>query len=233
MWFHSKFVVLTLMGKQIKWGPQSRTDNETGWTQAIRMHGFSTLLALGWILGISSANPAVSIWLWPVAVALLLSIPLAVYSSRATLGRTFRRWRLFVIPEELAPPQVIKNLHAALARRQPQERKLQGFLRAAIDPEANAVHVGLLRRKELKSPQARARNKSLREKALQEGLASLTPAERAYLLKDAESLATLHRNVWQTQDRDVVAEAQAAKLADPVLYSADRRSDAEPQWETV
>jgi membrane glycosyltransferase len=222
MWFHSKFVVLTLMGKQIKWGPQSRTDNETGWTQAIRMHGFSTLLALGWILGISSANPAVSIWLWPVAVALLLSIPLAVYSSRATLGRAFRRWRLFVIPEELAPPQVVKNLHAGLARRQRQERKLQGFVRAAIDPETNAVHAGLLRRKELKSPQARARNKSLREKALQEGLASLTPAERAYLLKDAESLATLHRGVWQTQDCDVVAGRRTGKPADQVIYSADR-----------
>jgi membrane glycosyltransferase len=55
MWFHSKFVVLTLMGKQIKWGPQSRTDNETGWMEAIRMHGFSTLLALGWIIRVGSS----------------------------------------------------------------------------------------------------------------------------------------------------------------------------------
>jgi membrane glycosyltransferase len=233
MWFHSKFVVITLMGKQIKWGPQSRTDNETGWTQAIRMHGFSTLLALGWIVGMSSVNPAVSVWLLPVAVALLLSIPLAVYSSRAALGRALGRWRLFLIPEEITPPKVINDLRAGLARRQRQKWEPEGFVRAAIDPDTNALHVGLLRGKSPRSPQARARNRSLQGKALQEGLASLTPAERAYLLNDAESLVTLHRDVWQMQDRDFVTGPRSGKLADHVVYAADRPSDAEPRWQTV
>ena len=87
MWFHSKFVFLTLMGRQIKWGPQCRTSNETGWIEAVRLHGISTLLALGWIGGMSWVNPRVSVWLLPVASALILSIPLSVFSSRASLGR--------------------------------------------------------------------------------------------------------------------------------------------------
>jgi hypothetical protein len=103
----------------------------------------------------------------------------------------------------------------------------------AIDPDANAVHVGLLRGKAPKSPQARARNKSLLEKTFQEGLVSLTPAERAYLLKDAESLTTLHRGLWQTQERDVVAGPRVGNLADQVVYAVDRQSDAEPHWQTV
>jgi len=232
MWFHSKFVVLTLLGKQIKWGPQSRTDNETGWTQAIRMHGFSTLLALGWILGMSSANPAVSVWLLPVAVALLLSIPLAVYSSRATIGRAFRRWRLFLIPEELAPPQVIKDLHAGLARRRRQKWEPQGFVRAVIDPYANAVHVGLLRGKIPRSPEARARNKNLLEKMLKEGPASLSAAERADLLRDAESFAALHRGEWQmisfnfARQRGLAEEGQAAAMKDRDVFAAVRLSCA-------
>ncbi|HSE91559.1 MAG TPA: glucans biosynthesis glucosyltransferase MdoH [Candidatus Binatia bacterium] len=147
MWFHSRFVVLTLMGKQIKWGPQSRTDNETGWMEASRLHGFSTLLALAWIAGISWMNPAASVWLLPVASALFLSIPLSVYSSRVSLGRAVRRWRLFLIPEEVAPPQIIKDLRASLARRHRQKWAPEGFVRAAINPYVNAVHIGLLRGK--------------------------------------------------------------------------------------
>ena len=110
MWFHSKFVVLTLLGRQIQWHSQCRTDNETTWVEAVRLHGFSTFLALAWIAAMSWWNAATSVWLLPVAVALLLSIPLSVYSSRVNLGRAARRWRLFLIPEELAPPQVIKDL---------------------------------------------------------------------------------------------------------------------------
>ena len=110
MWFHSKFVVLTLLGKQIQWHSQCRTDNETSWGEALRLHGFSTFLAIAWIAGMTWWNAAASVWLLPVAIALLLSIPLSVYSSRVSLGRAARRWRLFLIPEELVPPQVIKEL---------------------------------------------------------------------------------------------------------------------------
>jgi membrane glycosyltransferase len=118
MWFHSKFVVLTLIRKQIKWGPQCRTGNETGWKQALRLHGFSTLLAFAWIVAASWWNVAASVWLLPVAVSLLLSIPVSVYSSRVSLGRAARRWRLFLTPEELDPPQVITDLQASLTNLQ-------------------------------------------------------------------------------------------------------------------
>jgi membrane glycosyltransferase len=198
MWFHSNFVSTTLMGKQIKWGPQSRTDNETSWKDAIRLHGFSTVLALGWIIGMLRLNPAVSTWLLPVAVPLLLSIPLSVYSSRIGLGRAFRRWRLFLIPEEMEPPQVIKQLQARL-RRQEQKGALPGFVQAAVDPYANAVHVALLRGKIPKSAAARARNQGLRDKALAEGVTSLTPTERAYLLQDAESMRALGDALRETE----------------------------------
>jgi hypothetical protein len=80
-------------------------------------------------------------------------------SSRATIGRAFRRWRVFLIPEELAPPQVIKDLQASLARRHRQKWEPEGFVRAAIDPYANAVHVGLLRGKMRKPAEAQARNR--------------------------------------------------------------------------
>jgi membrane glycosyltransferase len=110
MWFHSKFVILTFMGKEIQWHAQQRSDHETGWKEALRLHGLSTLLAFAWIIAMSWWNAAASAWLLPVAVALILSIPVSVYSSRASLGLAAKRWRLFLIPEELDPPRVIADL---------------------------------------------------------------------------------------------------------------------------
>src|SRR5262249_41105882 len=123
MWFHSKFVLLTLMGREIPWGAQCRDDSRTRWRDAIRQHGASATLALAGLLGAFALNSSLAVWLLPVAVALVLSVPLSVYSSLASLGRTLRQWRLFLIPEEVDPPEVIARLHAALERRRSGDEK--------------------------------------------------------------------------------------------------------------
>jgi membrane glycosyltransferase len=117
MWFHSKFVLLTLMRRRITWGSQCRDDNETRWSDAVRQHGPSTVVALTWVVGVLLLAPALVWWLLPMVVALLLSTPLSVYSSRVSLGRAFRRCNLFVTPEEIRPPEIVRELHAAMERR--------------------------------------------------------------------------------------------------------------------
>jgi membrane glycosyltransferase len=203
MWFHSKFVLLTLMGRQITWGTQCRDDNETGWRDAIRQHGASTIVALVWLVSVPSLNRSLLWWLLPVALALLLSVPLSVYSSRVSLGRALRRWRLFLIPEEIEPPQIIARLHAALKQRQAGRPDSNGFAVGTNDPQALGVHVALLRGNTRKPPRARARNRNLLEKALQQGPGSLTRTERARLLRDPESLTALHLESVETGDSKV------------------------------
>lgn len=225
MWFHSNFVLVTLMGRQIKWSPQCRTDNAIAWPVAIRVHGFSTLLGLGWIAGVWKLNPAASVWLLPVAIPLVLSIPLSVYSSRIGLGRAARRWRLFVIPEEIHPPQVIKYLLAGVQERSRQKSQTEVFARVVADPEANAIHVGLLRGKVPRSTEARARNKSLQEKALRQGPASLTRSERAYLLRDAKTMAALHRDLCQI---NLGTESPLAQTERSILPALKRPQQSEP-----
>jgi membrane glycosyltransferase len=202
MWFHSQFVVVTLMGRQIKWGPQFRTDNETRWRDAARLHGVATLLAFGWVFGMYWLNPAVAIWLLPVGISLLLAVPLSVFSSRLSLGRLMRRWRLFLIPEEIGSPQVINYLQASLAKRR-QNRQMDGFVQAVVDPYGNAVHVGLLRGKKTLTREAIDRNRNLREFALRDGPATLSSANRRHLLRDSESMALLHRQVWRVRDANL------------------------------
>jgi membrane glycosyltransferase len=190
MWFHSKFVLLTLMGRQITWGAQRRDDNETGWRDAIRHHGASTALALVWLASAPWLNRSLFWWLLPVALPLLLSVPVSVFSSRVWPGRALRRWGLFLIPEETDRPEILERLHAALEQRQRGRR--EPFVFGANDPHALGIHVALMRVGNRRPPRARARNRSLLEKALQQGPASLTGTERGRLLRDAESLAALH-----------------------------------------
>jgi membrane glycosyltransferase len=110
-----------------------------------------------------------------------------------------RRWRLFLIPEEIRSPQIINYLNAALEKRN-QSRHLDGFVQVTVDPDANAVHLGMLRGKRPKASKTIERNRSLREIALREGPALLGHPDKAHLLRDAESMALLHRQVWRIRD---------------------------------
>jgi membrane glycosyltransferase len=110
-----------------------------------------------------------------------------------------RRWRLFLIPEEIHSPQVINYLQAALGKSRKPEQ-MDGFVQVIVDPYANAVHIGLLRGKRPKASEAIDRNLNLREFALRDGPSTLSRANRAHLLRDSESMALLHRQVWRVRD---------------------------------
>jgi membrane glycosyltransferase len=193
MWFHTKFVVLTLLGRDIKWGAQSRADNETGWVQAIRFHGFSSVFAFAWFAAIAWIEPSFFWWVLPVAGPLILSVPLSVYLSRVSFGRRLRRARLLLTPEEIDPPDVVKSLQRTLNQAQDQRPPLTGFMRLLADRSANALHAALLRGKAAGSAAARMRNRSLQEKVLTKGPESLTAREKIFLLRDAESMTALHQ----------------------------------------
>jgi membrane glycosyltransferase len=62
-------------------------------------HALFGLLALA-VLGV--LVPDYVPWILPVVAGLLLSVPLAVLSSRRAMGLAARRLRLFVTPEERA-----------------------------------------------------------------------------------------------------------------------------------
>jgi membrane glycosyltransferase len=123
MWFHSKFVLLTLFGRQIKWISQRRNDSETDWREAVRQHGVSTLIALIWMAGALYWNATLAWWLLPVSISLLLAMPLSVYSSRIGLGCAIKRWQLFCIPEEKVPPPVVQLLAKSLAKANGGEQR--------------------------------------------------------------------------------------------------------------
>jgi len=117
LWFHCKFVVLTLLGRQIKWNAQAR-NSETGWTEAVDQHGLATLLAATWMTAAIYWNAALAWWLVPVSLPLMLAVPLSVYSSRLAVGRAIQSWQLFRIPEELTAPPVVERLQQLCAAQE-------------------------------------------------------------------------------------------------------------------
>jgi membrane glycosyltransferase len=210
MLFHSKFVFITLLGQQVGWGSQQRSDLGTGWGEAARFHGAGTVVALLWGILLFLVNRSFFWWNMPVFIPVILSIPLSVCSSRASLGRYFRRLGLFITPEEVAPPPEVQNLERKEEQQiflssLPMEREA-GFVRAVVDPKVNFLHRSLLRKERTVAPSVASRRQQLQDKAIAGGPESLSVKEKKELLYDPRCMEELHHKVWEITDR-----AQAAQ----------------------
>jgi membrane glycosyltransferase len=201
MVFHSRYVLLNLLGWTVPWKSQGRDDAETSWREAFRHHASDSLFASAWGAGLYWLNPDFFWWTTPIIGALLLSIPVSMLTSRVWLGVASRRAGLFCIPEETDPPQEIRDLQelheAGLAQTRalpPAER--DGFVRAVVDPMLNALHRALLGSKRSLRPEIRAHRSALITRALAEGAAALSDRDRRILLNDPDAVDTLHERVW-------------------------------------
>ena len=198
MLFHTQFVVSALFGWALQWKSPPREDNETAWGDALRHHGLHTLLGVAWAGVVYWLNPAFLWWLLPVVGALVVSMPLSVYSSRVSLGRALRRMRLFLIPEESDPPQEL------LATKQGAEQAAAapGFLDAVVDPIVNALACAS-RAARLRPARQRAevrQRQNLVDRALTQGPNALDAKHRCLLLRDRLALSELHLKVWSAPE---------------------------------
>ena len=192
MLFHTQFVVTSLVGRTVQWKSPPREDAETSWREAWQRHGWHTVLGIVWAAGVYWLNPAFLWWLLPVVGALILSIPLSVYSSRTSLGRRARRARLFMIPEESWPPREIRVAHKGVRRN----ARIADFREAVVDPVVNAVVCASgVARLRTSDPVANERSRVV-QAALERGPQVLRPREKMTLLNDPLSLARLHFQVW-------------------------------------
>lgn len=129
MLFHTSFVVRAILGRNVGWDAQSRSDRGVRWLEALRRHAWHVCLGLSWGALIYALAPAFIWWMMPVIVGMLLPVPFTVLTSRASLGRRLRAAGLLLTPEESAPPPELLTL----VRHEP--------LLAAPDAEPSAVSV--------------------------------------------------------------------------------------------
>src|SRR3954468_2104904 len=195
MLFHSQFVITALAGLRAQWKSPPREDAETTWREALQRHGTHSLIGGVWAALVYWLNPAFLWWLLPVVGALMLSIPMSVYSSRISLGRSMRRVGLFVIPEELVTPPELRSLQLHLNHA----GGLPGFTDAVVDPLVNALTCASANvRRSPPMAVVQARHKLVQE-ALTRGPDVLSNAQKSVLLGDPPSLSTLHFQVWTSE----------------------------------
>jgi membrane glycosyltransferase len=190
MLLQSRFVFLTLMGRSIDWGTQSRDDRGISWADAARSQVWHT--AIGLLLGALAyvLDPAMFLWLSPLVLGLAVSIPLAQLSSRRDIGQRLRAWGLFLIPEETAPPPVLaraRAIQAEIAAAAPATVEADGLKRVLGDPVVRAVHVFLLEATG-EPPSAEGPELAAARERLAAG-AALDRAEKSLLLYDRALLS--------------------------------------------
>jgi membrane glycosyltransferase len=91
-------------GRDAGWTAQKREDGSLIWSDALRHHRLHALAGL--ILGVFlyAVSPVTFVWALPVVSGLILAAPLAVLTADPAIGAWCLRSRLFVTPEETAPP---------------------------------------------------------------------------------------------------------------------------------
>jgi membrane glycosyltransferase len=197
MLFHTKFVTAALLGVAIQWKSPPRDDVETTWREALSMHWGGTVLGILWAALVYWLNPKFLWWLLPVVGALILSIPLSVWSSRKRIGLWLKHRRLFLIPEESMPPRELRWTRMAMKRTRALS---SGFVAAVVDPLINALVAATSTPRDKLPARVRDSRNALVERAAMEGPSALQDTERNVLLTDPLALSRLHERIWN-QDR--------------------------------
>ena len=115
---HSLFVVIALTGLKLEWKSPPREAAAVPWRHALQqlapMSGVVMVLAAG----IALIDASALVWLLPVGLPLLLSIPMTVLTSQVGVGTAMRAQNYLLIPEETRSPAVLRRawLHASQTR---------------------------------------------------------------------------------------------------------------------
>ncbi|WP_427913810.1 glucans biosynthesis glucosyltransferase MdoH [Ramlibacter sp. MMS24-I3-19] len=116
---HSLFVLVALTGLKLHWTSPPREANGLAWRDASARLLPMMVAVAALAAGMAWIEPRAVLGLLPVAVPLLLSVPLAVLTSHVGWGAALRARGLLLIPEEAGSPAVLRRarLHAGHAAR--------------------------------------------------------------------------------------------------------------------
>ena len=211
MLWHTRFVLTNIAGISVGWTTQRRNADDTDWLYAVQRHWGHTLIGVVWGWFTWQLDPTLFWWFTPMLAGMVLSVPLSVLTSRRSLGAWAKSVGLFLTPEETRPPMEIVSLRSRLKIHELTEnadaprRPHAGLAEAVLDPYVNAVHVMLLREKELNPVYAEQFAKLgagsdavrlLGEKILADGPDKLQPSERVAVMADQRVMVWLHQQAW-------------------------------------
>jgi membrane glycosyltransferase len=211
MLWHTRFVITNIAGISVSWTTQKRSADGTDWLYAVQRHWGHTLIGVAWGWFTWKLDPGLFWWFTPVLAGMVFSVPLSVLTSRRSLGARAKSAGLFLTPEETGPSVELVSLRSRMKIYEltedetPRCRVHAGLAAAVLDPYVNAVHVTLLREKQLNPVYAEhlARIgagtdavRGLGEKLLAGGPEKLKPSERMTVMADQRVMVWLHQQAW-------------------------------------
>ena len=211
MLWHTRFVLTNLAGISVGWATQNRSADGTDWLYAAQRHWGHTLIGILWGWFTWKLDPGLFWWFTPVLAGMVFSVPLSVLTSRRSLGARAKSAGLFLTPEETRPPMELVSLrslmkiHELTEDETPPGRVHAGLAAAVLDPYVNAIHVTLLREKQLNPVYAEHFSRigagtdaarELGEKLLACGPEKLKPSERITVMADQRVMVWLHQQAW-------------------------------------
>jgi len=153
-----------------------------------------------WAVGMAWLDLRFLFWLAPIVFSLILSPFVSVISSRATIGLRTKRWKLFLIPEEYSPPQVLVDTDNYLKLN--RSRTLDdGFMHAVFNPSFNALATAMATARHRASQVLEIARDRHVEQALNETPDKLNRDRRLVLLSDPVTMSRLHYRVWSNPQR--------------------------------
>jgi membrane glycosyltransferase len=136
MIFQSMAVADILLGRDAGWQVQRRGDGVVSRAEIYRKFGLPTLCGVGMALGAYAISLPLLLWMSPVIVGLLLSIPMGILTSSPLHGD------LFATPEDNCPPAVVARA-VELAASDPA-RTLGALFELRRDPPLLRQHLDSL-----------------------------------------------------------------------------------------
>jgi membrane glycosyltransferase len=199
MIFHSLFVLQTLLGLQIQWTTQNRSEGGLSVGHCLRLYGWITCLGIAGQIAATSYLGRSGFWLAPIFIGWMLAPFLAWFTSSVSLGLFFQRWGLFLTAEEIDPPPELAGLGEDHASESPAPGPL--WTHALLSPYIQAIHLSMVRQRTHGPGDATSPSESgLRERLLRDGPQSLNAKEKIRLLWDADTVFRLHHELWSQPD---------------------------------
>jgi membrane glycosyltransferase len=107
---HTIMLARLIFGRPVGWAGQLRHDHAVPFGQACRRFWPHTLLGLAALIALAATHPTAVPVAMLIAGGLALSIPLAVITSSPAINRLMLGAGLCRLPEETAPPEILREL---------------------------------------------------------------------------------------------------------------------------
>ena len=106
---HSLFVVVALTGWKLDWKSPAREATVVPWRDAALRFGVAGAVAALAMALLWQVDTLAALWLMPIALPLVLAVPVSVLTSHVGAGRWVRRQQLLITPEEAWMPTVLRR----------------------------------------------------------------------------------------------------------------------------